>query len=85
MPGAGQRQRKQVTLYSAPSCAHCRRAKAFMRARGIAFRELDVSRSSRARKELERMGARGVPVILIGGERLEGFSEQRFLRLYGAG
>jgi glutaredoxin len=73
---------KPMVIYTSASCAHCQRAKAFMRARGIAFREMDVGSSRRARKELERMGARGVPVLLVGGARLDGFSEQQFLRLY---
>lgn len=72
----------RVTLYSAPGCAHCRRVKAFLRARGIAFSELDVQRSAKARKALERLGARGVPTLVIGGERLDGFSERAFLAAY---
>lgn len=72
----------RVLLYSARGCAQCRRAKAFLEARGIAFSELDVGRSPKARKALARMGARGVPTILIGDHRLDGFSERRFLEIY---
>ncbi len=75
---------RQVVIYTTARCAHCARAKAFMRARGIRFREMDVGASPRARKELERMNARGVPVLLVGGERMDGFSEKRFLQLYHA-
>ncbi len=74
---------KQVVIYTAASCAHCQRAKAYLRARSIAFREMDVGTSQRARKELERLGARGVPVLLVGGERLDGFDPKRFMVLYG--
>jgi glutaredoxin len=73
---------KRVVLYSTANCAHCRRAKDFLREQGIPFRELDVSRSPRARKELARLGARGVPVLLIGDARMDGFDPKRFMRLY---
>jgi glutaredoxin len=73
---------KRIVLYSTANCPNCRRAKAFLRREGIAFREMDVGKSPRARKELERLGARGVPVLLIGDTRLDGFDEARFRRLY---
>lgn len=73
---------KRIVLYSSANCPHCRRAKAFLKREGIAFREMDVGSNARARKELERIGARGVPVLMIGGERLDGFDEKRFWRLY---
>ncbi len=72
----------QVTLYTSPGCGSCRRAKTFLKREGIAFRELDISRSAKARKALERMGARGVPVLIVGERRLDGFSERAFLALY---
>jgi glutaredoxin len=73
---------KKVVMYSAPWCGVCKRARQFFKARGIPFREMDVERSTMARRELERMNARGVPVILVGGKRMSGFSEQRFMELY---
>jgi len=79
---ASQKKVKQVVIYTTTACVHCRRAKQFLRERGIAFREMDVSASQRARKELQRLGARGVPVLLVGGDRMDGFDPKRFLALY---
>jgi glutaredoxin len=79
---SGNDKTKPVVIFTSRPCSHCQRAKAFLRGRGIAFREMDVGSSQRARKELERLGTRSVPVLLVGGERLDGFSEQQFLRLY---
>lgn len=73
---------KKVIMYSAPWCGVCTRAKRFFQARGIPFRELDVEKNQMARRDLERMNARGVPVILVGGKRMNGFSEKRFMDLY---
>ena len=79
---ASRKRGKQVVVYTAPGCAECARAKGFLRERGIPFREMDVTASPRARKELQRLGARGVPVLLIGDERMDGFDPKRFFALY---
>ncbi len=64
----------RITLYSAPGCPHCRQAAEFLRKHGVAFQELNVRASPKALKQLERLGARGVPVILVGEKRLDGFN-----------
>lgn len=73
---------KKVVMYSAPWCGVCKRARQFFKDRAIPFRELDIEHNTMARRELERMKARGVPVILVGGKRLNGFSEKAFMALY---
>lgn len=73
---------KKVVMYSASWCGVCTRAKRFFKAEGIPFRELDVDENSKAKREWERMNASGVPVILVGGKRMNGFSEKRFMELY---
>jgi len=63
----------RITLYSAPACSFCRQARAFLQSHKLHFQEFDVQRSSKARRQLERMGVRGVPVIMVGNQRLDGF------------
>lgn len=70
-----------ITVYTADRCAHCRAAKAFLARHRLGFREANVSRDRQARSELERLGARGVPVVLVGGRRLDGFDPRRLRRL----
>jgi acetolactate synthase-1/2/3 large subunit len=45
---------------------------------GIAYVEHDVEKSARANAEFRRLGGRGVPLIVVGREKLNGFSEQGF-------
>jgi len=73
---------KKVVMYSASWCGVCTRARRFFKAEGIPFRELDVEKSQSAKREWERMNARGVPVILVGDQRMTGFSEAGFMQLY---
>jgi len=71
-----------VVMYGASWCGVCERARRFFRDQGIPFREHDVERDEAARRELERMKGTGVPIILVRGKRMNGFSERRFMDLY---
>lgn len=44
--------------------------------------ELDIEKSGKVRKDYDRLGARGVPLILVGNKRMNGFSAKRFMTLY---
>lgn len=75
---------RQVVMYSAEWCAVCRKAKRYFRDNGIAFVEYDVEKSEKGRRDFERLGGRGVPVILVGDKRMNGFSAEAFERMYRA-
>lgn len=66
----------QVTMYMAPWCGYCRQAKAHLAARKIAYREIDIDSSAAARNEFRNAGGRGVPLILVGNERISGFTRE---------
>jgi len=74
----------EVVLYSAEWCGFCRAAREHFRARGIAFSEYDVESSERGRADYAKLGARGVPVILIGERRMNGFNADAFDEVYRA-
>lgn len=69
---------QKVTIFTTEWCGVCRKAKAYMASHGIAFEELDIEKSRFAREKFDRLGGRAVPVILIGKERMTGFSPARF-------
>lgn len=73
---------KNVVMYSAPWCGVCRKARSFFREQGIAVKERDIEQSRKARTEFDRLGGRGVPLILVGDRRMNGFSPESFLHLY---
>lgn len=77
------RDRSEVVMYSASWCGYCDQARDHFQTNGIAFREYDVETSERGRREYTALDGRGVPLILIGDQRMNGFSAQRFDRLYG--
>jgi glutaredoxin len=71
----------RITVYTTDRCAHCRAAKDFLKRHRLGFREANIGRDRRAQKEFERLGARAVPVILVGEHRLNGFDPKRLAEL----
>lgn len=59
----------EITVYTLPWCIHCARAKALLRRRGLAFREVDRSAVPDFRRRLVGLtGASTVPQIVIDGK-----------------
>jgi glutaredoxin len=73
---------QKVVMYATDWCPYCARARAHFRRNGIDYVEYDIEKSASARAEHKRLGGRGVPLILIGEQRMDGFSETRFDALY---
>jgi len=73
---------KKVVMYSTEWCGYCKKAKRYFNMKGITYTEYDVEKNARAKSEYQAMGATGVPVILVGKKRMNGFSEKGFEKLY---
>ena len=59
----------EITIYTTTWCADCRRAKQFLRERGIDYREINVDEDVDAEDLILRVngGRRKVPTIEVGG------------------
>ena len=79
-PMSSSKKPPRVTIFTTDSCAHCHRAKAFLRSRHVRFRERNLTSSRSAMTEFQRLGARCVPVIVIGERRIDGFHPDRLER-----
>jgi len=77
-PGARAEQTQQVVMYATSWCPYCAKARAYFAESGIAYVEHDVEKSATARAEFKRLGGRAVPLIVVGGETMDGFSEVGF-------
>jgi glutaredoxin len=64
----------QVTLFTTSWCGYCKRARAYLNKVGIPFVEYDVERDAIGKRKYEKLNGRGVPVILVGDQRMNGFS-----------
>lgn len=75
---------KHVTIYSTPTCHFCQLAKEFFAEKGIEYTNYDVASDVAKRSEMiELTGQLGVPVIVINGEPMIGFSRERLAQKLG--
>jgi glutaredoxin len=65
-----------VVMYATSWCPYCAQARAYFGRKGITYTEYDIEKSATAKAEFRRLGGRGVPLILVGREKMSGFSEQ---------
>jgi glutaredoxin len=71
----------KVVMLSASWCGVCTRARAYMTQKGIPFTEHDVETSTTGRDQYRQLAGRGVPIILVGSQRMDGFSAARLDQL----
>ncbi len=76
--------KKHVTMYATSWCGYCKKARNYFKANDINYTEYDIEKSRRAKTQYDALGGRGVPVILIGDKRMNGFNAAGFERIYQA-
>ena len=74
--------KKNVVMFSASWCGVCKKAKKYFRRNAIPFKEYDIEKSKKAKWKYKKLGATGVPVIIVGRKRMNGFSEAGFKHIY---
>ncbi len=73
-----------VTVFSTPTCPWCARLKAYLRQHNIPFKDVDVSRDTKAAQDMvRRSGQIGVPQAWIDGQVVVGFDRRRVDALLG--
>ena len=73
---------KSVVMYSTSWCGYCRKARQHFKRNKIPYQEYDIEKSKKAAKEYKKLKGRGVPVILIGKQRMNGFRAETFDKIY---
>jgi glutaredoxin len=76
-------KKKNVVMYSATWCGVCKQAKTYFRAHHIPYREYDIEKSQKGRRDYKKLNGSGVPIILVDKQRMDGFSASRFESMYG--
>ena len=71
-----------VVMYSTSWCGYCKKAAAHFHRNKIPFTEHDIEKSEQAALEYRKLKGRGVPVILIGKRRMNGFNAKVFDQIY---
>ncbi|MCF6323891.1 MAG: DUF4124 domain-containing protein [Gammaproteobacteria bacterium] len=75
-------RRGKVVMYSTVWCGYCKKARRYFRENKIPFQEYDTETSKKGKADYKRLKGTGVPIILVGKKRMNGFSPSGFERLY---
>ncbi|MCU7838810.1 MAG: DUF4124 domain-containing protein [Candidatus Thiodiazotropha sp. (ex Troendleina suluensis)] len=78
----GSASNEGVVMYSAKWCGYCKKARKYFKSHSIAYEEYDVESSAKGKRDYKKLGASGIPIILVGTRRLNGFSEASFRNIY---
>lgn len=73
---------EKVQMFSTVWCGYCKKAKTYFKSQGIGFVEYDIENDALAKRRYDALGGKGVPVILVGTKRMNGFSVAGFKRIY---
>lgn len=73
---------EKIVMYGTTWCGYCKKARNYFSANGIRYKEYDIENSEKGKRDYKKLGAKGIPVILVGKKRLNGFSEDSFKRIY---
>ena len=79
--GVHSKKSASVTVYSTTWCGVCVKAKKWLKANRIKFREYDVETSKKGKRDYKNLKGRGVPIILVGQQRMNGFSPSRMRQM----
>lgn len=74
--------REKVVMYSTQRCGYCKKARQYFRRNAIPYTEYDVETSQKGKRDYKKLGGTGVPIILVGKRRLNGFNEASFREFY---
>ncbi len=75
---------KQVEIYTKATCPYCKRAKALLESRRVAFVEYDITDDPAKAEEMRRRsGRQTVPEIFVDGELIGGCDDLLALEAQG--
>lgn len=69
--------RQRVVVYSTTWCGVCTRVKRYLNTNSIPYTEYDVENSRKGRRDYARLRGTGVPIVIVGDQRMNGFSKAR--------
>lgn len=72
-----------VVLYATSWCGYCEKTRKLLRERGVPFVEHDIERSPEGRRQYEALNGRGVPLLVVKGKVVRGYSAPAILAALG--
>lgn len=79
--GVKRKKSARVTIYSTTWCGVCVKAKKWFKANKVKFREYDIETSKKGKRDYKKLKGNGVPIIMVGQQRMNGFSPARMRKM----
>jgi len=65
-----------IEMYATSWCGYCVAAENYMKSKSYSYVKYDIEKDSAAKQRHKELGGRGVPLIIIGANRMSGFSPE---------
>lgn len=66
----------EIVLFARTDCGYCKQVKAFLRAKQMCYTTKITNKDSNALAEFRRIKGKGVPLLIIGTERSDGYDQE---------
>lgn len=76
--GHGQYNKSPIIMYSTHWCPYCKKAREYFKRHQFSYVEYDIEASATNLENFRALHGNGVPLILVGERRMQGFSSQSF-------
>jgi len=76
VPAKKERFGGTVEIYVTDWCGYCKQALSYMKSKGIPYVAYNIEKDSSARQRHKDLGGHGVPLIIIGSNKMSGFSPE---------
>lgn len=63
-----------IEMYATDWCGYCKAAENYMKSKNYPYVKYDIEKDSAAKQRHKDLGGRGVPLIIIGANKMSGFS-----------
>ncbi|MCD6233684.1 MAG: glutathione S-transferase N-terminal domain-containing protein [Candidatus Marinimicrobia bacterium] len=75
-------EQKRVIVFTTPTCTYCKQVKRYLMEKKIRFKEVDVSRNTKAAQDMMRKsGQQGVPQLWINNRPIVGFDRPKINKM----
>ncbi len=71
-------EQKRIIVFTTPTCTYCKQVKRYLAEQRVRFKEVDISRDSKAAQDMVRKsGQQGVPQLWINNRPIVGFDRPK--------
>lgn len=82
-PDFSQLHSEPVVMYATEWCGYCAQAREFLARHNVPYFEYDIEASEEGLRQYKAIGRRGVPVMLVNGEVVQGYRPDKMAELLG--